>query len=428
MCSFVKGACSAIPFLRKRSQTCNQLGKKMWTSVRVAFGNVANFFAAIPRGVVNTCTDLKNRLVKIVHIVCVRIRNVWMKTQPGIPLLASWSFNALDRHQTHPSMGRMVMVDEAVSHCFKMLIEDYSQKDPSMLHHLGLPNHPSTKIDHPWRKLTTLCVNTLRIPESVLQTTPLNTLLSSQFIDSYLADSSTLALKDVLCSSGNTEFTPLAALTNPSDIRDWFHTNPDVLAQVKKLDLSKQQLLVIPSEIQLFPHLNILSYRNNPLLFLPENVFQGLKSLQELYLNHTQITELPPELFRGLKSLKQLHLGMNQITKLTAELFQELHSLQQLYLDMNPIKELPENVFQELNSLQTLSLAHTQITKLPPELFRRLHSLQQLYLDHTQITELPAELFEGLPTLKELDVRNTNIRELSEQLVQKFSKITWNCV
>ena len=63
---------------------------------------------------------------------------------------------------------------------------------------------------------------------------------------------------------------------------------------------------------------------------LPDGVFHGLTTLEELSLSDNLLTTLPEGVFHGLTSLSDLRLGANQLTTLSAGVFDGLTSLQWL--------------------------------------------------------------------------------------------------
>ena len=89
---------------------------------------------------------------------------------------------------------------------------------------------------------------------------------------------------------------------------------------------------------------------------MPEDVFDGLSSLQDLWLWETQISSLPADVFDGLSSLETLRLHVNQISSLSGDVFDGLSSLEELRLDHNRLSSLPDGLFDGLTSLRKLEL------------------------------------------------------------------------
>jgi hypothetical protein len=223
-------------------------------------------------------------------------------------------------------------VDDYVHRSLDQLIQRSFKQDSDM-HRLGRPHDPTIK-DPWWNKLRELCQTKLQFTTRDLQTTPLSTLFSPEYIDLHLQniDQATIALKKVLCESSPDNFSTLQPLTEVSHIRTWLKSHPDVLDTVTELNLSKQNLLVIPHEISLFSNLERLYCEDNPIDFLDHKIFDKLTHLQELFLHHTRITEIPPGLFDQLTNLQRLTLNDTGITEIPPGLFDQLTKLQGLFL------------------------------------------------------------------------------------------------
>ncbi len=124
--------------------------------------------------------------------------------------------------------------------------------------------------------------------------------------------------------------------------------NPEMII---KLDLSKQKLKAIPTEILTFKNLRELNLEKNKISELPENfVFDNLKVLN---LSKNSLTFFPSVLCQNT-SLTQLLLGKNKITKIP-DCIGSLKKLIVLDVWFNPIQELPESMV-ELKELRVLDL------------------------------------------------------------------------
>ena len=143
-------------------------------------------------------------------------------------------------------------------------------------------------------------------------------------------------------------------------------------------------------------------------------MFDGLGSLEELWLNYNQFSELPEDVFDGLGSLEILELTGNQISVLPDDVFDSLISLRSLGLSRNQIGVLPDDVFDGLDSLTFLNLDLNQISVLPDDVFTGLHSLTQLLIANNQIAGLPEGVFDGLSQLYRLELNGNQLSELPE--------------
>ena len=189
----------------------------------------------------------------------------------------------------------------------------------------------------------------------------------------------------------------------------------DGLTSLQHLWLADDQLTALPAGV--FDSLTSLQTLalHGRLTALPDGLFDGLTSLQELNLGDNRLTALPAGVFDDLRNLQQLHLSFNQLTALPDGLFDSLISLQILDLQRNRLTALPEGVFDRLTRLQSLLLGGNQLTALPEGVFAGLSSLRYLHLNHNQLTILPAGVFAGLSRfLRYLYLNNNLLTELPE--------------
>eukprot|EP00903_Cladosiphon_okamuranus_P017814 g16394.t1 len=100
-----------------------------------------------------------------------------------------------------------------------------------------------------------------------------------------------------------------------------------------------------------------LSLSFNDLTTLPAGIFEGLTSLEILYLPENALTTLPAGIFEGLTALRSLSLSENAFTTLPAGIFEGLIALEQLNLDGNDLECLPfiPNALEELDDDVTRS-------------------------------------------------------------------------
>jgi internalin A len=120
---------------------------------------------------------------------------------------------------------------------------------------------------------------------------------------------------------------------------------------------------------------------------------------KKLDLSKNQLTSLPTEIGE-LKDLTELYLSRNQLTSLPAEIA-ELKNLTKLYLLGNQLTSLPAEI-AELKNLTVLDLSDNQLTSVPVEIVG-LKNLTELDLSRNQLTRLPTEI-EKLKDLTWLDL------------------------
>ena len=103
-------------------------------------------------------------------------------------------------------------------------------------------------------------------------------------------------------------------------IRAWFLdlANQPAIQAVTRLDLSHNQISVIPPEIGALVNLRELNLRGNQIAVIPPEL-GALVNLRELYFSDNNISMLPPEI-GSLVNLRQLDLINNQISVVPAEI------------------------------------------------------------------------------------------------------------
>jgi Leucine-rich repeat (LRR) protein len=153
-----------------------------------------------------------------------------------------------------------------------------------------------------------------------------------------------------------------------------------------------------------------LSY--NELTFIPENwAVSKLRRLQQLNLQHNNISELNGETLAGLNSLRILNLSYNHLEQLPSTLFYGSRELREIYLQNNELYELPHGLFHRLEQLLILDLSQNQLTShhIDNGTFAGLIRLIVLNLSHNALTKIDSKTFRELYFLQILNLRNNSI-------------------
>lgn len=227
---------------------------------------------------------------------------------------------------------------------------------------------------------------------------------------------------------------------------DTFYGNTDTLtsfnAKTKRLDLSYQNLNVVPKSLKNLKELKMLDLSGNTNIDL-DKVLESLKNpenLEVLILDSLHLKELPNNISL-LKGLKQLSLGYNKSLDLE-KTFTQLYyiSLEFLNLKGNNIQRLPENI-QKLKTIKDLNLSYNllndevsygYLSKLPllyslwldhndlnllPKAIRTLDQVNYLYLDNNELKNLPEEIF-GMKKLRVLHLGFNKFTEFPSQFIK----------
>ena len=156
-----------------------------------------------------------------------------------------------------------------------------------------------------------------------------------------------------------------------------------------ELDLSRNQLRLLPAEIRKLTNLTKLDLSGNQLKRLPVEIGE-LTNLTKLDLYGNQLKRLPVEI-GDLTNLTVLNLSGNQLERLPVEIG-DLTNLTVLYLSGNQLERLPVEI-GDLTNLTVLSLSGNQLKRLPVEI-GELTNLTELDLSGNQLERLPVEIGE----------------------------------
>ena len=128
-----------------------------------------------------------------------------------------------------------------------------------------------------------------------------------------------------------------------------------------------------------------------------------LEKLEDLHLQHNELTALPP-MICNIASLKKLRLGANSLDTLPASI-QNLKKLELLTLWSNNLSELPQEI-GELVNLRALNISDNERLNSLPETIVRLTNLKEFEWYGSGEKKLTAE---QLLWLKDLKARGCQI-------------------
>ncbi|KAI7899069.1 uncharacterized protein BX663DRAFT_518973 [Cokeromyces recurvatus] len=161
---------------------------------------------------------------------------------------------------------------------------------------------------------------------------------------------------------------------------------------ILELDISRNRLDSLPSQISELIHLRILNATSNQITEIPSELF-ALKELEVLSLSQNQITFIPEDMPRLLPNLVTFRIAANLIESLPKRLnyWQKLRHLQlgSVY-GGNKLIQLPDSL-TEMPVLEELDVSYNQLRRLPPDL-HLLQSLQILNASHNQLECIPKSI------------------------------------
>ena len=210
---------------------------------------------------------------------------------------------------------------------------------------------------------------------------------------------------------------------------------PDAIGALTKLeylDLSGNNIAVVPDAIGALTKLEYLDLGFNRIATLPTTI-GGMTALTTLYLGANQLAGLPdaigtltnletldleenqlvglPDAIGALTKLEYLELTDNNIATLPTTIG-ALTNLEKLVLEENQLVGLPDAI-GALTKLEYLDLNDNQLVGLPGEICG-MTALKTLYLGHNQLVGLPDEIC-GMTALKHLYLHENDNLIRSEQ-------------
>lgn len=183
------------------------------------------------------------------------------------------------------------------------------------------------------------------------------------------------------------------------------------------LDLSFNNLEVIPKQIRLQKNLQVLRLEGNAISAITPRVGL-LRLLQDLHLGSNILAEVPDSL-GNLKRLTSLSLADNQFEECPTEVF-SYPNLRHLDLSHNFLAELPRGLFR-LHQLEHLNLSYNSLGAIQNLDLYLLRNLKYLSLDSIDCTEFPSDIF-SLEHLQSLSYVGNNVED-SDLEVRKLSKV-----
>ncbi|CAL4125556.1 unnamed protein product, partial [Meganyctiphanes norvegica] len=162
-----------------------------------------------------------------------------------------------------------------------------------------------------------------------------------------------------------------------------------------------------------------LEVRHNPLMSVPEKVFNGVeRSLWELDLQFNELTKIPRDALKNLRKLKSLDLTGNHISDLVPEDFEGFQkSIQTLILAENSLVVIQDGIFRTLERLKTLNLRGNNIMNIGDRAFQGSSNLlSYINLSNNLLEAIPFTALSEVRNLHTLNIERNRIKFTYEVL------------
>ncbi|XP_058668665.1 leucine-rich repeats and immunoglobulin-like domains protein 1 [Ammospiza caudacuta] len=182
----------------------------------------------------------------------------------------------------------------------------------------------------------------------------------------------------------------------------------------RHVNLSYNKLAEIdPSVFAELSNLQEVRLDHNELSAIP-SLGSAASSVRALYLHHNRIRSIEGRELQPYVTLETLDLSFNDITEIRNGCFPQGLLIKELYLGSNRISTLEPGAFDSLSrTLLTLRLSKNRITQLPVKAFR-LPRLIQLELNRNRLRLIEGLTFQGLDSLEVLKLQRNNISKLTD--------------
>ncbi|CAA0104913.1 E3 ubiquitin-protein ligase SspH2 [BD1-7 clade bacterium] len=168
---------------------------------------------------------------------------------------------------------------------------------------------------------------------------------------------------------------------------DQLPTNLGDLQNLKRLDISDNNLASLPESIIELAGLEYLNASRNGISVLP-SLIGDASSLRVINLYDNALTELPDSI-GNLSEVTALILSSNKLS-VVPDSVANLVKLRTLHLDRNAITKIPDSM-AGLTELEELKLRQNRLTRFPRAL-AELSQVKLLDLSHNMISEIPADI------------------------------------
>jgi protein scribble len=179
-----------------------------------------------------------------------------------------------------------------------------------------------------------------------------------------------------------------------------------------EFDCNRNDIQELPDSIKYCRNLQVLDISNNPLQSLPSGLTQ-LKALTELTLNDLSLPYLPEDI-GNLANLRSLQ-GRDNLLKTIPDSLCSMQKLESLDLGSNEIEEIP-SLIGKLSNLKVLWLDLNQLKSIPTEI-GTLKKLQYLELSENMLETLPEDI-SGCVSLTDINLAQNSIEYLPSTIGQ----------
>ncbi|CAD5220520.1 unnamed protein product [Bursaphelenchus okinawaensis] len=228
-------------------------------------------------------------------------------------------------------------------------------------------------------------------------------LAGNRLTDSALGDGTVLrplkSLQELSFETNALTQIPSAALVNQKN-------------SLTNLNLGLNQINEVPVGALDFPMLTSLSLEFNGITVIIPQAFQGVPSLQYLYLTGNKFPAWQPEMFRYINQLRTLGIGETPISVIPANAFIHTPNLIRLEMSEAAVDTIEQGAFQRTPLIQAIIMNKNRLTTIRADMFQGLNDLYSIDLQGNRIDSVEPMGFANLPSLRHLDISYNQLQTM----------------
>ncbi|XP_022119600.2 protein artichoke [Pieris rapae] len=177
-------------------------------------------------------------------------------------------------------------------------------------------------------------------------------------------------------------------MLNNNKIQNVSKSSFDSLRNLRRLDLSDNQIHDLNFEVFYLLKLQFLSIRGNFLRIIGKGHFDSLNLMEILDVSNNNISEVESFSFKDLNELISFDISNNPLSQaLENNTFMGLISLPALDISCTSLTVIKNNSFNEMASLHTLNISHSTLNEVSFNSFINTGNINVLDLSHNLLSE-----------------------------------------
>ncbi|CAF4787736.1 unnamed protein product [Pieris macdunnoughi] len=236
-------------------------------------------------------------------------------------------------------------------------------------------------------------------------------------------------------------------MLNNNEIQNVSKSSFDSLRNLRRLDLSDNQIHDLNFEVINLLKLQFLSLKGNLLRIIGKGHFDSLNLMEMLDVSNNNISEVESFSFKDLNELISFDISNNPLSQaLENNTFKGLISLPALDISCTSLTVIKNNSFNEMTSLHTLNISHSTVNEVSFNSFintgninvldlshnllsvfsinkTSLINLRVLYLDHNLIEIVAQDFVANLTMLSEINLAHNKIVFLYDETFSDLKRL-----